>query len=239
MEYDPSQFEGRGIYGNREIRRALHIGHIICHPLVEKHINGSSIDVTLGEYYYRPVDERDGPSIFNPFCQSEVETHFEGPFRARSHAEIAEQLKIEPKENIPLDHPVILVKPGDAILGHTHEFVGIRPPGTSSMQARSTWGRIGVAACLDAGWGDPGYINRWTMEIYNMRRRNEIVLPVGERIAQIVFYHTGPVDQEYSDLSGKYQSTASDDLQAIIDAWRPEQMLPQAYRDQRRKPLPL
>ena len=239
MEYDPGQFEGLGVYSNSEIKTALRLGHIVCHPLIEEHINGSSIDVTLGEYYYRPVDERDGPAIFNPFCRSEVEAHFDGPHRALSHGEVAEALKIKPQENIPLDHPVILVKPGDAILGHTHEFIGIRPPGTSSMQARSTWGRIGVAACLDAGWGDPGYINRWTMEIYNMRLRNEIILPVGERIAQVVFYHTGKVEGEYSDLSGKYQAGPAADLTAIVASWRPDQMLPRAYKDQRRKPLPL
>ncbi len=26
-----------------------------------------------------------------------------------------------------------------------------------------------VAVCLDAGWGDPGYVNRWTLEVYNLK----------------------------------------------------------------------
>src|SRR5690606_23568650 len=113
----------------------------------------------------------------------------------------------------------------------------IKAPGTSTMQARSTWGRNGVAVCLDAGWGDPGYINRWTMEIYNMNQHESVVLPVGERIAQLVFYETGPVDQEYKKLSGKYQPGDSHDLKSIIENWKPEQMLPRAYKDQRRKPV--
>jgi hypothetical protein len=113
------------------------------------------------------------------------------------------------------------------------EFIGIKAPGTSTMQARSTWGRNGVSVCLDAGWGDPGYINRWTMEIYNMNQHESVILPVGERIAQIVFYETGPVDSEYKNISGKYQSTDSEDLEKLITKWRPEQMLPRAWKDKR------
>ena len=110
-------------------------------------------------------------------------------------------------------------------------------PGTSTMQARSTWGRNGVAVCLDAGWGDPGYINRWTMEIYNMNQHESVVLPVGERIAQIVFYETGPVLSEYKKISGKYQSNTSKELDQIIKNWSPSQMLPRAYKDTRIMPL--
>jgi len=39
-----------------------------------------------------------------------------------------------------------------------------------------------------AGWGDVGYINRWTMEITNNSRFYAIPLVVGRRIAQIVFF---------------------------------------------------
>src|SRR5581483_878757 len=109
--------------------------------------------------------------------------------------------------------------------------------GTSTLQARSTWGRNGVAVCLDAGWGDPGYINRWTLEIYNMNQHESVVLPVGERIAQMVFYETGPVAGEYSSLSGKYQANESEAIEAIIEGWQPEQMLPKAYKDMRQIPL--
>jgi hypothetical protein len=74
------------------------------------------------------------------------------------------------------------------------------------------------------------------MEIYNMNEKHAVVLPVGERIAQIVFYHTGPVEQDYTKLTGKYQQTDPNDLVGLIKSWRPEQMLPQAYKDVRQKP---
>jgi len=66
-----------------------------------------------------------------------------------------------------------------------------------------------------------------------------VLLPVGERIGQAVFHHTGPVKGTYGEgrshgFSGKYQQGS--DLKTIIKRWRPEQMLPKAYMDKRSMP---
>lgn len=224
------------VYSNKEIRQAVKDGHIICHPFINDNVAGSSIDVTLGEWYYRT--ERTGSSgFYNPFDKKDVQRYFEGPHKAETHQKWAAANGRQLFEGIPPNHPIIVLRPGERILGHTHEFIGIKAPGTSTLQARSTWGRNGVAVCLDAGWGDPGYINRWTLEIYNMNQHESVILPAGERIAQMVFYETGPVEGEYKKLSGKYQTNVSADLKNIIKKWRPEQMLPQAYKDMRQIPL--
>lgn len=226
------------VYSNAQIKQAVKDGHIVFHPYQENHIAGSSIDVTLGNYFYKQEYQEEA-RVYNPFDEQDVARYFKGPLEAMPHKEWCEKYGYQLFENIPEDHPIIVLRPGERILAHTHEFIGIKAPGTSTMQARSTWGRNGVAVCLDAGWGDPGYINRWTMEIYNMNQHESVVLPVGERIAQIVFYETGPVEQEYTKLSGKYQSSASDRLEDIIANWRPEQMLPRAYKDSRKMPVPI
>lgn len=223
-------FEITGTYSNTQIRKAIENGHIVCVPLVPEHINGSSVDVTLGMHFYRIKDRRVGALVYNPYDKAHVERHFEYN-KAETHKQAIERLGVEPLKNVPLDQPVIHLEPGERILGHTHEFIGIKAPGTSSMQARSTTGRNGIAVCLDAGWGDPGYINRWTMEIYNMHSEKHMILPVGTRIAQVVFYHTGPVDGEYSSLSGKYQAVSADNTDELINSWKPDQMLPKAYKD--------
>jgi dCTP deaminase len=224
-----------GVYSNTQIKKAIKSGHIIFHPYNENHIAGSSIDVTLGHYFYR-AEYGDDSGVYNPFDQAQVDKYFKGPLVAEPHAKWCADHGYEKFTNIPDDQPIIVLRPGERILAHTHEFIGIKAPGTSTMQARSTWGRNGVAVCLDAGWGDPGYINRWTMEIYNMNQFKSVVLPVGERIAQLVFYETGPVDSEYKKLSGKYQSATSDNLKDIIATWTPDQMLPRAYKDHRLPP---
>lgn len=228
--------ETTGVYSNRQIREGIKTGHIVFHPYVDEHIAGSSIDVTLGYWFYR-TERRTSVGFYNPFDQTDVERYFDGPHHAQIHELWADSHGRMLFDGIPADQPIIVIRPGERILAHTHEFIGIKAPGTSTMQARSTWGRNGVAVCLDAGWGDPGYINRWTMEIYNMNQHESVVLPVGERIAQLVFYHTGPVDGEYKAISGKYQTNTSDDISEIVRSWKPQQMLPRAYKDPRRKPL--
>lgn len=224
------------VYSNTDIKKAIKTGQVVFHPYVEDYINGSSVDVTLGEWYYK-IERNNLGGVYNPFDPEAVARYFDGPHKAENHKEWANKNGRKLFVGIPADHPIIVLQPGERILAHTHEFVGIKGNGTSTMQARSTWGRNGVAVCLDAGWGDPGYINRWTMEIYNMNQRDAVVLPVGERIAQIVFYETGEVESEYHKLSGKYQGHKADSLKDLVKSWKPEQMLPRAYKDERRKPL--
>ena len=97
-----------------------------------------------------------------------------------------------------------------------------------------------MAICFDAGWIDPGYVNRITLEIYNLNMHESVVLPVGERIGQLIFHHTGEIEGDYSNgrngMSGKYQHTS--DLDELISTWSPEQMLPRSYKDSRR-PAPV
>ncbi|MEX2007024.1 MAG: deoxycytidine triphosphate deaminase [Candidatus Saccharimonadales bacterium] len=225
-----------GVYSNKQIREAISAGHIICHPFNPANVAGSSLDVTLGEWFYRT--ERTGLSgFYNPFDKQDVNRYFAGPYKAETHRVWSKANGRTLFEGIPANQPIIVVRPGERLLGHTHEFIGIKAPGTSTLQARSTWGRNGVAVCIDAGWGDPGYINRWTLEIYNMNQHESVVLPVGERIAQMVFYETGPVDGEYVGLSGKYQQATSADLKSLVKKWEPVQMLPKAYKDARTKPI--
>ena len=225
-----------GVYSNKQIISAMKTGHAVIHPFIKEHLAGSSIDVTLGNWFYRTERPSEG-GFYNPFDKNAVNQYFGEPLQATTHKEWAEKHGRKQFKNIPPDQQIIVLRPHERILAHTHEFIGIKAPGTSTMQARSTWGRNGVAVCLDAGWGDPGYINRWTMEIYNMNQHESVVLPVGERIAQVVFYETGEVDGEYKKLSGKYQDSLSSSLDKIISDWQPSQMLPRAYKDVRKQPI--
>ncbi len=227
-----------GVYSNKDIKKAIKEGHIVFHPYREEHIAGSSVDVTLGEWYYG-TEKTDGTGTYNPFDADDVKRYFDGPKKAMSHSEWSKKNQRQLFKGIPADHPIIVLEPGERILAHTHEFIGIKPPGTSTMQARSSWGRNGVAVCLDAGWGDPGYINRWTMEIYNMNQHESVVLPVGERIAQLVFYSTGEVESDYTHTSGKYQTFDGYDLEGMVKAWKPEDMLPRSFKDDRELPVSL
>ncbi|MEO5953352.1 MAG: hypothetical protein ABIQ44_12875, partial [Chloroflexia bacterium] len=113
---------------------------------------------------------------------------------------------------------LIKIRPGDTILAHTEEVVGGCNGYTTSMRARSSIGRSCLSVCKCAGVGDVGYISKWTMEISNHSHALAI-LPVGLRVAQILFYQVGETLREYS---GKYGSWKE---------WTPNDMLPKLYRD--------
>lgn len=228
-----------GVYSNLQIKSAIADGHIVCYPFEPKHVAHASLDVTLGYYFYRTetLNER---VIYNPFDREDVERYFDGPYKAMKHAEWAKLNGMSLVVGIPPDHPVIALKPGERILAHTHEFFGIKPPGAITIHARSSWARNGVAVCFDDGWVDPGYINRLTLEIFNLNRQEMVLLPVGERIAQAVFHETGEVDGNYGQgraqgFSGKYQQGS--DLEQLIRTWSPDQMIPKAYKDARKLPI--
>jgi len=229
------------VYSNTQIRQAIKDGLIVCVPFNDKHVSHASLDVTLGHYYYRT--ERSGyHTLYNPFDEADVKRYFGAPQQAVPHGEWCKENGHEPVEGIPLDHPVIALRPGERILAHTHEFFGILPPGAYELKSRSSWGRNGIAVCFDAGWVDPGYINRLTLEVYNLNQHETVLLPVGERIAQAVFHETGKVEGNYGKgrdggFSGKYQTGTSVD--ELISNWTPDQMLPRAYKDTRTLPEPI
>lgn len=227
-----------GVFSNKQIIEAVKTGHIVCTPFQPKHVSHASLDVTLGHYYYRTERSKDHP-VYNPFQEADVKRYFEGALRAVEHKQWCTENGLKMLPGIPPTHPVIPIRPGERILAHTHEFFGIKPPGACEVKSRSSWGRNGVAVCFDAGWIDPGYINRLTLEIYNLNQNEIMLLPVGERIAQIIFHETGEVIGSYgqsrdSGFSGKYQSGT--DINKLIRSWKPELMLPKAYMDKRTLP---
>lgn len=226
------------VYSNTDIKAAIDNDTIVCRPYNPDNVSEASLDFTLGHYFYKQEYEEDN-KVYNPFDRGDVARYFKGPLEAMAHKDWCDKYGYKLFKNIPADHPIIVLRPGERILAHTHEFVGIRTHGgAAEVKSRSSWGRNGVAVCFDAGWIDPGYINRITLEIYNLNMHESVVLPVGERIGQLVFHTTGPVDGDYSDgrngISGKYQHTS--DLDELMASWTPETMLPRAYKDQRKAP---
>lgn len=225
-----------GVYSNTEIRTAITDGTIVSVPFNDNHVSEASLDFTLGHYFYKQEFQPEAAGVYNPFDESDVARYFKGPLEAIPHKEWCDKNGVKLFANIPEDHPIIVLQPGERILAHTHEFVGIRAHGGAcEVKSRSSWGRNGVAVCFDAGWVDPGYINRITLEIYNLNMHESVVLPVGERVGQLIFHHTGPVEGGYADgrkgMSGKYQHT--DNLEELISTWKPQDMLPRAYKDKR------
>ena len=212
---------------DRKIMEEMQAGNIIIDPFKRGNLATSSYDVSLGEWYFREQKLDDEIRIYNIYSKSDMEKVWgTKPFRAKRARDIFGPAKLE---NIRPDDKVILLGPGETILAHTDEFIGGKNIITTMMKARSSLGRSFITVCKCAGWGDVGYTNRWTMEITNTSEHYTVPLVVGRRIAQMIFFYTGPIlAADYTKL-GKYHTT--DSQTETKKSWRPEMMLPTLYKD--------
>lgn len=216
---------------NKRILEEMKKGNVVISPFEEDHLATSSYDVTLGEYFYAEQNPKHFQHIYNIYDKKQTEGVWgKKPLRAQAAKEIFKQYNfdftgIEPHEK------VIVLEPGETILAHTNEFIGGQNSVTTMMKARSSLGRNFIEVCKCAGWGDVGYINRWTMEITNNSKHYTIPLVVGRRIAQIVFFETGEVLKENKSYAkkGKYQSGQS--LEQLKKSWKPDMMIPKLHKD--------
>ncbi len=217
---------------NKRILEEIKRGDIIISPFKKENLATSSYDVTLGEYFYREQPSKHNHSLYNIWSKSHME-HVWGASKVEQAISAKEAFQ---KYNFDWDgispsDKVIILKPGETILAHTNEFIGGKNHITTMMKARSSMGRNFIEVCKCAGWGDVGYVNRWTMEITNNSKNYIIPLVVGRRIAQIIFFETGPTletENNYAD-TGKY--AVSSDLKILKKEWKPADMLPKLYKD--------
>ena len=205
-------------------------GNIVIEPFRKRNLKTTSYDITLGEWFWREENPRGKATIHNVFDEDSVKNVWQGPYQAELAEHIAKRTGVQLK-NIRPSEKIILLAPGETILGHTEEFIGGRNICVAKMYARSSLGRNFIEVCKDAGWGDIGYINRWTMEITNNSKYFSIPLVVGRRIAQMIFYETEPLisDADYFKEGGKYQSGNS--LDEIKKTWSPYMMIPRMHLD--------
>lgn len=225
---------------DQRILNEMREGNIIISPYDERNLSTSSYDVTLGSFFYRMggalpksiIDLHRGGQIFNPYSGKDTALAWGNVQEAKEakfeiDTDVWESHKDEVYGIAPTDK-IIMLSPRSTVLAHTEEFIGGRDHITTMMKSRSSMGRQGIAVCKCAGWGDVGYINRWTMEITNFTNYF-VPLVVGRRIAQIVFFDTGPIRGIDYSVQGKYQT--SEILADLEKNWKPSDMLPKLYKD--------
>lgn len=218
------------VYSDAHILLAMQDRDIVIRPFDQNSLGTSSYDVRLGEWYYaeRPPQSGRLSAVYNIYSEEQMRRVWGEPQRA-SQAIDAVPPHMVAELALRQGERIILLAPGETILAHTEEFIGGRDHITTMMKARSSFGRNFIEVCKCAGWGDVGFINRWTMEITNNSRFYHIPLVAGRRIAQIIFFETGRILGKDYAASGKYQTSVSVD--EIVENWRPEMMLPRLHLD--------
>lgn len=205
-------------------------GNIVIDPFDERKLKTVSYDVSLGEWFWREGHPDGRATLHNLYDEESTKRVWQGPYQAEGAHEVSSRLDVE-LANIKPSDKIILLRPGETILAHTEEFIGGRDKAVAKMYARSSMGRNFIEVCKDAGWGDVGYFNRWTMEVTNNSQHFIIPLVVGRRVGQMVFYEVEPVNAspDYVKEGGKYQR--SQDLEELKKSWSPHQMIPQMHKD--------
>lgn len=190
-----------------ELIQYLKEGKIVSRP--EGKINPTSIDVSLNSLFYRQKISCD-PIV---------------PYQDSGKDSVWEE---EPGQLVDFEGiPSIELQPGEIILATTEQFIGARNEYTTMLKAKSTLMRLGLDVCASAGWGEPGYINRWAFSLHNRNNRSVILRP-GTWIAQIVFFKVSSPPEESYSVNGSYQET--DDIDKLIENWNPKSILPTHLR---------
>ena len=212
------------------ILRHMQKGTIIIDPFDEKKLKTTSYDVTLGDFYWKEKHPDGGATLHNVYDEESTKRVWSGPHQAEFAKGVVERTGVQLK-NIKPDEKVLLLRPGETVLAHTQEFIGGRDICVGKMYARSSLGRNFIEVCKDAGWGDIGYFNRWTIEVTNNSQHFTIPLVVGRRIAQMVFYEVEPLSKapDYVGEGGKYQ--LSQEIEEVKNSWNPHMMIPRMHLD--------
>ena len=98
------------------------------------------------------------------------------------------------------DH--LMIEPGEFYLASTEEYVKLDACHTGLLQGRSSFARFGLTIHVTAGYIDPGFEGKITLELANLGSR-PIYLEPGMRIAQLSLIKHNQCSNPYN---GKYQN---------------------------------
>lgn len=220
---DPSRRSG--ILGDMEVEAARRDGLLVIEPFrPDDQLGSSSYDCLLGFTYRKARTDR--LASYSPYDEADVRDRFGEPCEAVQHADYCKTMKLALFPGIDPDEFGIPLEPHQTILAHTDEFIGALFGGTTMMKAKSTTGRNDIEVCGDAGMGDVGYGNRWTLEVRNLHTRSTVFLPAGLPISQLIFFWAEGASINYG-FSGHYQDGI--DIPQLMREWTPDDMLPRGF----------
>jgi len=172
------------VLSDRSIKEEIALGRLVVDPLDREAIQPASIDLRLGDSF----------RLFRA--------------TARAYVDVREPVD-DLTELVSIgDGEPFVVQPGVFCLGSTLESITLPDDIVARVDGKSSLGRLGLLVHATAGYVDPGWTGRLTLELSNQSQM-PIALYQGMRIAQISFLRlTSAVDRPYGSpgLGSKYQS---------------------------------
>jgi dCTP deaminase len=171
------------VLSDRTIKEQLAAGRIVIDPFDENAIQPASVDVRLDSSF----------RIFKVTTRPYVDVR-------EPVDDLTELVTISPQG------PFIL-QPGAFCLATTLETITLPDDVVARVDGRSSLGRLGLLVHATAGYVDPGWTGKLTLELSNQSQM-PIALYYGMRVAQISFLQlTSAVDRPYGTpgLGSKYR----------------------------------
>ena len=171
------------VLSDRTIRRELDEGRIVVRPIDPDDIQPASIDLHLDNRFL----------VFSNSRQPYIDVQ-------QPLENLTEPVEID-------DATPFMLHPGEFVLGSTQEHIELPNDLVARLEGKSSLGRIGLLIHSTAGFVDPGWQGRLTLELSNVARL-PIALYQGMKIGQISFLRlTEPAERLYGspELGSKYQ----------------------------------
>jgi dCTP deaminase len=185
------------ILSDRDIKKHLKTGKIVIEPLEnpERQIQPSSVDLRIG-------NEFKGFKIIRKPCID--------PMDKTDMNSYMESFYID-------DGQPFIIHPGEFALATTYETIELPDDLVARVEGRSSMGRLGITMHVTAGYIDPGFCGRITLEISNIGKM-PVALYTGQRVCQIVFETmTSPSERPYGHpgRESKYMGQKSPETSKI------------------------
>lgn len=153
------------ILSDKIIKEYLEEGKIVIDPLKdEQQIQPSSVDMRLGDEF----------KVFKVIRKPYIDP--------KDEEDIAEYME---SSTVP-EGEAFIIHPNEFALATTQEYVKVPDDLVARVEGRSSMGRLGVTMHVTAGYVDPGFEGRITLEISNIGAMPVALYP-GQRVCQLVF----------------------------------------------------
>ncbi|BAW30812.1 MAG TPA: dCTP deaminase [Methanothermobacter sp.] len=187
------------ILSDRDIKKCLKDGLIIIDPLEdpERQIQPSSVDLRIG-------NEFKGFKIIRKPCIDPQEPEDIESYMKSYHIKDGESF---------------IIHPGEFTLATTYEYIGLPDNLVARVEGRSSIGRLGITMHVTAGYIDPGFHGKITLEISNIGKMPVALYPK-QRVCQIVFETmTSPAEKPYGhpERESKYMGQLKPETSKIKD----------------------
>ena len=152
------------ILSDKTIKEYLEEGKIVIDPLKdEQQIQPSSVDMRLGDEF----------KVFKVIRKPYIDP--------KDEEDIAEYME----SSTVTEGEAFIIHPNEFALGTTQEYVKVPDDLVARVEGRSSMGRLGVTMHVTAGYVDPGFEGRITLEISNIGAMPVALYP-GQRVCQLV-----------------------------------------------------